>query len=107
MAKLCIMFLLVALVVAQATARVLPVDMGLILNEQKNIPTFGGMGGIATGLGFGLGMGGLGGLGDVIGAGGFGGLGGGVGSGLGGGASVGDVGANPGNSTDPGAGTVP
>lgn len=100
--------LVLALVVAHATARNVPApapnDAGL--NDQKNFLTYGGVGGysgvgnnglpfggvggaiggggngLGGGLGGGIGLGGLGGLG------GAGGLGGGAGTGVGGGTGV-------------------
>ena len=97
--------LLVALVVAlSATAREVPSDKGL--NDQKNLVTFGGIGGYSglgsnglpiggIGAGGGVGVGGgLGGAGGIGGLGVFGG-GGGGGGGVGGGVGVG-VGAGGG-----------
>ncbi|KAJ7008930.1 glycine-rich family protein [Populus alba x Populus x berolinensis] len=69
MARCYCILVLIALVIAQASARDVPKDAGL--NDQKNLIAYGGVGGFA----------GVGGLGGALG----GGVGGGVGGGLGGG----------------------
>ncbi|KAK3009520.1 hypothetical protein RJ639_013921 [Escallonia herrerae] len=96
MAGWSIIFLVaLALIVALASARDVPSDEGL--NDQKNVVSFGGLGGysgigadglplggVVAGIGSGVGLGGVNGLGGIGGAVGFGGAGGTGGGGLGG-----------------------
>ncbi|XP_010652460.1 glycine-rich protein 5 [Vitis vinifera] len=103
MAKWFIMAVL-ALAVAHTTARTVPSDAGL--DDQKNIVTFGGLGGFAGVGDSGLPFGGLGGVSGV--AGGIGSAGGldgpgGIGS-LGGTGGIGTLGGGVGTGGGPGGG---
>ncbi|KAI5599894.1 hypothetical protein BDE02_02G226400 [Populus trichocarpa] len=99
---------LIALVIAQASARDVPIDAGL--NDQKNFIAYGGVGGFA-GVGglpnLGGVAGGLGGLGGVGGLGGDSGSGGALGGGVGGGVGVGGgLGGGSGDCADGDAGSL-
>ncbi|KAB2021930.1 hypothetical protein ERO13_D07G160800v2 [Gossypium hirsutum] len=82
MAKYLNVVLVLALVVVQATARNVPSDAAG-LNDQKNLLTYGGIGGY-SGMGSnGMPMGGVGSVGGMTGLGGTGGMGAMVGVGMG------------------------
>ena len=108
MARCYCILVLIALVIAQASARDVPKDAGL--NDQKNFIAYGGVGGFA-GVGglpnLGGVAGGLGGLGGVGGLGGDSGSGGALGGGVGGGVGVGGgLGGGSGDCADGDAGSL-